>query len=406
MLPRGTIVVRWVSMGKLVASPLHQRVLAELEPLTNEMVNAVLMALPEYRGDLSASLKENLRNVLLALAQPGTWDSKLAIPQIVEVVRTRASSKVPLESGLQAWRISGNALWAWLETTALEMGTPSMAMELWSRYIELTNVHLESVSQIYNQTRTRLDLATGAAFGELLLGQEPDATARKLQTLGLASQTISIVACAAPDNGQDPMAALEQFSPFLQALAQGESYPPIVVRGKTLVSIIDGAPMAANRLRQRMEQSNISLHLGLSRPAPTASNLTTALTQAEEALACATPDRPFVCASEMTLAEMVAVRADVDWEELPGWLQDFIKEDTRLQGQLTQTVDALMACRWNVSEAAALLNLHPNSVYYRLNSIKERFSVDLRSPDQLFAIHMANNLADLGRLRNMPVFKT
>ena len=63
--------------------------------------------------------------------------------------------------------------------------------------------------------------------------------------------------------------------------------------------------------------------------------------------------------------------------------------DRRTGGDLLATLEAYFACRANLSETARRLNLHRNSLLYRVQRIEEAGRVDLQDPEALLALQVA-----------------
>lgn len=63
--------------------------------------------------------------------------------------------------------------------------------------------------------------------------------------------------------------------------------------------------------------------------------------------------------------------------------------DKRTGGDLINTLEAYFSCRTNLSEAARRLNLHRNSLLYRVRRIEEVGQVDIQDPEALLALQVA-----------------
>ena len=63
--------------------------------------------------------------------------------------------------------------------------------------------------------------------------------------------------------------------------------------------------------------------------------------------------------------------------------------DRRTGGDLLATLEAYFASRANLSETARRLNLHRNSLLYRVQRIEETGQVDLQDPEALLALQVA-----------------
>jgi DNA-binding PucR family transcriptional regulator len=69
-------------------------------------------------------------------------------------------------------------------------------------------------------------------------------------------------------------------------------------------------------------------------------------------------------------------------------LGSLLAYDRKRHGQLTPTLETYVRSA-NAAEAAARLNLHRNSLLYRLRRIREITGLDLDDPDTRFALQLA-----------------
>jgi purine catabolism regulator len=63
--------------------------------------------------------------------------------------------------------------------------------------------------------------------------------------------------------------------------------------------------------------------------------------------------------------------------------------EERTGGALLETLEVFFACNGNLSEAARRLNLHRNSLIYRLNRAHELLGQDLEDPEVRLALQLA-----------------
>jgi DNA-binding PucR family transcriptional regulator len=70
-------------------------------------------------------------------------------------------------------------------------------------------------------------------------------------------------------------------------------------------------------------------------------------------------------------------------------LGNLLAYDTQHGSNLIQTLDAFFAANCSPKEAAALLQVHRNTVLYRLDRIADITGVDLNAPDVRLRLHLA-----------------
>jgi purine catabolism regulator len=73
-------------------------------------------------------------------------------------------------------------------------------------------------------------------------------------------------------------------------------------------------------------------------------------------------------------------------------LGKLISHDGNKHAELVQTLDAFFACHGNLSQTAARLHIHRNTLTYRLEQIANITQLDLDDPDARFSLHLALKL--------------
>jgi DNA-binding PucR family transcriptional regulator len=82
---------------------------------------------------------------------------------------------------------------------------------------------------------------------------------------------------------------------------------------------------------------------------------------------------------------------------LPSWTGDFVAANERAKGKLLATLRAYGESDMNVLKAARLLDVHPNTVYARMDRIEEVTGLDGQRFDALNELLLAAELG--GQLR-------
>jgi sugar diacid utilization regulator len=107
-------------------------------------------------------------------------------------------------------------------------------------------------------------------------------------------------------------------------------------------------------------------------------SLPEALGEARIALGLTHPGRAAIRFSDIDLSEAVIHRADRTLLRLvPDWIRT--AHATGRERHLLRTISAFAECSLNVKETAARLDVHTNTVYFRLNQIQKRTGVDPRT---------------------------
>ncbi len=76
-------------------------------------------------------------------------------------------------------------------------------------------------------------------------------------------------------------------------------------------------------------------------------------------------------------------------------LKDVQEYDATHHAELLDTLNAYFVCHGNISQTAALLQVHRNTLTYRLNRITEIMYIDLDDPDVRFGLQLALKLLNL-----------
>jgi carbohydrate diacid regulator len=120
-------------------------------------------------------------------------------------------------------------------------------------------------------------------------------------------------------------------------------------------------------------------------------HLPEALAEARMAVDLGTLSRAFSRFAD--LAEFISRRADrTALRFIPQWVHAVYSTDR--ENDLIRTIRAFAECSLNVKETARRLDVHTNTVYFRLNQIKKRTGVDPRTFDGALLLLMSLRLLD------------
>jgi DNA-binding PucR family transcriptional regulator len=120
--------------------------------------------------------------------------------------------------------------------------------------------------------------------------------------------------------------------------------------------------------------------IGVSRDVTDISQVPTALEEAHLALEFVTPENPVLRFDDIDLTEFLIRRAERNALKLiPEWASRLAGPETPQASQLAKTIHAFADCSLSVKETARRLNLHPNTVYFRLNQIQKLTGTNPRS---------------------------
>lgn len=132
--------------------------------------------------------------------------------------------------------------------------------------------------------------------------------------------------------------------------------------------------------------------VGVSRPHVGADSFQLGHEEAVQALTLGrvvAPDRTIMHYGDLGVYRLLASASRGQMEEFQGKvLGSLLAYDRKRHGQLTPTLETYVRSA-NAAEAAARLNLHRNSLLYRLRRIREITGLDLDDPDTRFALQLA-----------------
>lgn len=321
-----------------------------------------------------------------------------------EFVRThahrRAEQKFPLEATLHAYRCGHKVFSRWIRDAALSSGKPDVQQTVTAIAdfaIEYTNtISTIATSEYVKQTR-RLSEAEGDLRTELmsvLLGgyDESDGrVARILRRAGYFEQRKSY--CIAVSQPAD---AAEMDNPgraqrIADAISQSVSGLPARaltgIRENLVVAIFSAtrrlsgwtAPQTtlAESIRSELLKLGPAVIIGLSADVPSTSHIPRAFNEARLALDFADIGNRVVRISDIPIRQMVLRTAHDNMQStLPGWVDDFLAADNKAKGSLIDTLRAYADADMNAVRAAQNLSVHPNTVYSRIQRVKDATGLD------------------------------
>ncbi len=134
------------------------------------------------------------------------------------------------------------------------------------------------------------------------------------------------------------------------------------------------------RVSAKLSMVGIAVLIGVSNDVPSTSQIPRAHRQAVLALELADVSDRVVQFSEIPVRRLMLHFAREELQHvLPAWIIEFFTQDKNLGGVLTATLRAYADANMNVLKAAARLSVHPNTVYFRFQKIREITGLDAKS---------------------------
>ncbi len=370
-------------------SRLHDAVLAEIPAFRASGNPEILRGLDQHVG-------EHVREVhrLFSGGKVGDFAFVRAHAQL------RAGQRFPLEAMLHAYRCGHRIVSHWLRDAAVASNPRNLekavsavadfAMEYTntissiatSEYVAHTRVLVESESDL----RTEL-------LNMLLSGfDESDArVAGILRRAGYLEQRLSYCVVVAQSVNASEMERHPRAQRVINAIAGAVSATPLRVlagmRDNLATVVVSDrrrqsgwtAPQTslAQRLHSLLLVMGPAVVVGISADHPSTSFIPKALHEAKTALDFAGPARRVVSFSDLPVRSLLVHRGASQVQSAPPvWAAAFGNADAKLGGAFVQTLQAVGDADMNIQKAARLLGKHPNTVYARLERIRELTGLD------------------------------
>lgn len=408
---RGDALIRqWHERFK--KDPLATKVVSGLRGRSSEIWQHTFELLkresPEYRNSVDDEFTNESRGhcgeLLEAIISIPNGRTEKSDADPFDFVRThaewRARRQVPLIASLHAYRLAHRTYSEISQEELSEHGSPedivrslTMLSNFWIQLFDyvgavLAEAHVVEEGLIVAQgTRSYV-----ALVDDLLRGTLPtDSEAQRLCTLcGIRPGAPLAIAVARPYKAEggkvvDLEVALRSLVRLIgQALSPGTFGRLIDIRGNEVTTIACGNGDVGRGLTKALHRSSFakragnghSARVGISLDVKDIALLPQALDEARMALEFSSTDKPLVQFSDIDLSEFLIRRADIAAMRLiPDWARRFASREQ----QLTRTIRAFADGGLNVKQTARKLGVHTNTVYFRLNRIKELSGLDPRA---------------------------
>jgi hypothetical protein len=130
----------------------------------------------------------------------------------------------------------------------------------------------------------------------------------------------------------------------------------------------------------RRTANGLAVGIGVSRDTTEVPRLPGCLEEARLACEFASASQPFMHFGDIDLPEFLIQRADKTALRLiPEWTRYLVPAGGGQSVELSRTIRAFADCSLNVKQTARRLNVHTNTVYFRLNRINKLTGVDPRT---------------------------
>jgi sugar diacid utilization regulator len=388
--------------AQAAGTALRQAVLAEV-PAFSASGNPDILPGLEMHG------AENIREILRLISGGDVGDFEF----IKTHAHRRAEQRFPLEATLHAYRCGHRILSLWLREAALASQPPSheQAISAVADFaIEYTNI-ISSIAAAEYVAHTRLLAESeGDRRTELLnillsgYDESDGRVAQLLRRAGYLEQRQAYCVVAAQSTNPAEMDSPTRAQRIVNSILETAAGTPV----RTLAGIRDNLVMIvfsdkrrqsgwtaaqsnlAGRIHPMLEVLGPAVLVGISADHPSTSFLPKALHEAQIALDFATVARRVVQFAELPVRDLLIHHGrDYVQTAAPGWISSFTSADAKAGGSLVQTLRAIADADLNLQKAARILGRHPNTVYTRIEKIKDLTGLDAQSYQGLSELLLA-----------------
>jgi PucR C-terminal helix-turn-helix domain/GGDEF-like domain len=367
-----------------VASTFRDAVLAEIPAFSASGNPEIVPSLDQHTGEHIQEIRR-----LFSGGELGDLDA-----------HSRAEQRFPLEATLHAYRCGHRILSHWLRDAAIAIGPWSIekAVSAVADFaIEYTNaISTIAASEYVSHTRILAE-AEGDRRTELLHillnghDESDGRVARLLKQAGYLEQRQTYCVVVARSTNPSEM----EYPARAQRIANSISIEVAATPIRMLVGIRNGLVTAvfsdtrrqsgwtaphrslAERICPRLLVLGPAVLIGMSTDHLSTSFLPRALHEATIALDFASVTKRVVKFSDLRIRDLLLHRGrDYVQSAPPNWIAALVNADVNAGGSLIQTLRAIADADMNVQKAARLLGKHPNTVYTRIERIKELTGLD------------------------------
>jgi hypothetical protein len=351
---------------------------------------------PQILPDLERHAEEQIREVTRLLRGGEAGD----LGFVAAYAQRCAEQRFPLEAALHAYRCAHSVISRCLRDTLIELRPAALeaAVSAVADFVsEYTNA-ASTVAAARYVARTRSLAATESdsraeLLDTLLKGfDESDArVAGLLKRAGYLEQRQAYCMVLAqstdPAEMENPARARRVTASLEEAVASLGVRVLSGVRNAVAIVLVSNtrrvsgwtAPQSnlAERLRDRLLTLGPAVLIGVSHDHPSTSYVPRAYQEALAALSFARVTERVVLFSELPVRRLLLRRGGDDLRSvLPPWVACLVEADEKARGTLLQTLHAYADADMNLQKAAAALAVHPNTVYARLERVRELTGLD------------------------------
>jgi sugar diacid utilization regulator len=392
----------------------RRRILSEvdgqLDDVVQVAVDAIRADIPVY-GDASRTLTEDVRDHVRAHyatkvaclgAEHAVTASDLAFARAPATRRARAG--LGLEDYIRAFRVGHRVFWdAVLDCAGSGAGGREAALTLATPLMRYCEVASRQAGHVFTETLQHssadVDHDRRELLEQLLAGEYPahGPLHALAQSYGVVPGARLLAVVAVPAGAAADAAAA---GTALARAALGATRTLAVAHQGEVVAVAPGSGSRnvcerLEALHERLRAEGVPLALGVSLPAHGVAELPRAFAEARAALECVAGEGGVAALPLMSPLRFLTMSApDTARRLVDPRLRTFLEADRRRGGALRDTIRALAETDLKLGVAAARLQVHPNTLQYRVRRIQERTGRNPRRVADLLELLTAIALDD------------
>lgn len=366
----------------------------------------------EYRNSIDDEFtresQQHCGELLNAIVAITSVHSRKSIAHTLDFVRRhaewRARHGVPLIASLHAYRLAHRtyariARGSLLHHSAPEKALLSLAIlsDFWIEFFDFISAVFSEAHAVEERLMAAQSSRTYARLiDDLLKGRLPqDGEAERLcKVCGIRPDAPKAIVVARPHSSGDGTrldleVALRSLVRLIeQALASKIFGKLLEVQKDDVMAIVCCESNPSQSAREVFRRTVVARHapdgtawrVGISRDTSEIARLPDALEEARLALEFASARNPIVRFGEIDLLELLVRHPHPAAMRLvPDWAHALYDADSGNSKELARTIRAFAECSLNVKQTARWLEVHTNTVYFRLNRIHRVTGVDPRT---------------------------
>jgi sugar diacid utilization regulator len=382
----------------------------DVDALADAMFQAVRAESPysQLPAHVLEEVREHCRHqafATLGSLEAGAAPSEVDLAFVRDLAARRAQQRVPLTALLHAYRVGYAVVWDRVRAEVQRSGVSvETGIALADHCVAYINTISFAATDGYLAEQQRLlgdkERSRSWLLEMLLQGERPSGDAELLlSALRLDARGhvhVVVVGASADDDPSTEAELAPKLAGAMQQIVAASGDAPVlwgVLNDRTVAVVVRPELTPLDPWLEAMRSAvaatlpDAQLAVGVSTAWGDLADVPRAYKEAMQAITLTRSDRRFVALSQTSLFDGLIALADATtYRLIPSWANALIEEDRRASGELSSTLSAYVQCELSVGRAASTLEVHPNTIRYRLHRIESITGGTLRSYTHLFDI--------------------